>query len=166
MLCRKSGDEFGVIDDRDSALSQLGKHGRTGFSVRLAHDERHRRFASPVAQADDLISMHDRDDRTRSADGGGAACDLQHAATPALATNERIAFELLPLPLVLGARHAHVAQEELALYQEIEQAYGQEGDGRCGSERLRSLYDFRREAPGAADGRSRAVPGVNIRRNA
>ncbi len=62
VLRSKGGDELRIIEDGEPAFPQLREHGRTGLSVGLAHDERRRRFASPVAQADDRIALHDCED--------------------------------------------------------------------------------------------------------
>lgn len=111
VLCREGGDEIRIINDRDATLPKLSQHGRSGFSIRLAHDEWNRCFAGTVTYADDLISMHDRDDRARDSNADETTRDLQYAVATAFATDERIAFEFLPLPLILGASHSHVTQK-------------------------------------------------------
>src|SRR5262249_56850981 len=79
-------------------------------TARLGNDHGKRGLTWLIAQPDDVIAVNDGDHGVADAEAGRLRQHLgEEPATPA--ADHRIAFDVLALALVLGLRHAHVAQE-------------------------------------------------------
>ena len=95
-------DQRRILGNRDSEASRLGHHLIAGLAASLAADQRHRLFFAVVQDPDDTIFLCD-DKRCMAHAFAHLLCRREHELeAPALGLDQRIAFELLHLLLLLG----------------------------------------------------------------